>query len=860
MEKFFPEGRRLLIFKILFGALFTVLIVFLFHRQFFQYQEFIEQERKQGQRRIIRPGPRGDVFDRNGKLLIGNKAHFSAKLHIDSIDKEIWKTKKEFRKTSLLLIEKLKTKSSLTIEELIHWAFDEIKDNDTFMRFSGRAKEVNGAFERVSLFFQGNRIDVTQDRKGIWFSEIQYINHRKKVSLEILNSEEKVTVNIANLFNLSFQTERDGKFLTLYPKVTDYEKTSFLSSILSDKPSWEKVFSSSATSILWKARLSVVQRYTDIVNSLTGRKKKFTIKQLIRHWREKLLLPVPLANNLNPEEYASLVEGISANSPIEVQAEAVRHYPYNDLASHVLGYVGSGYEAKIQGLSGDDLPTYEIKGRTGKAGIEKVFEDKLRGIDGGEIWRVNPDGTRYDQIEKKISEKGNNIHISIDADLQRIAEDSIDKMVLSVAKSRSLPDKDWRKTILRRTNQALLGSNEKKVTAQLLLSAFVDAPFPLDGIQASTVAGFEGTPTDAQKLLRILFSKGVLSKPNPQLDQFELAPPPIPPGAAVLIDLKSGEILALASKPNYDLSELTPFIPQSVYDSIQRREAWLPRAWHPGYAPASPFKLVTAIAGYRANLLDENETTSCNGIYRGMECHVFPGIHGDMNLKDAISQSCNVYFYRLAEKTGFQKLIDTARMLGLDKHTKIELPKLSDEPIVPDPDWKSKRIGVRWTLEDTFNISIGQGGLRQSPLQMASLVARIATNRQNFDVTLIHSKNSSLPPSPTLGIKENLLKEIIWGMQKATEQGTARRCQIKGIPVAGKTGTGQWRNHNMNLNLAWFVGFAPVENPEIAVATLVEGVIPQDQVQGGLTATPIARDLLQAYFEKKNSKLALGNN
>ena len=73
------------------------------------------------------------------------------------------------------------------------------------------------------------------------------------------------------------------------------------------------------------------------------------------------------------------------------------------------------------------------------------------------------------------------------------------------------------------------------------------------------------------------------------------------------------------------------------------------------YAPASPFKLVTAIAGYRANLLDENETTSCDGIYRGMECHVFPGIHGNMNLKDAISQSCNVYFYRLAEKTGFQK-------------------------------------------------------------------------------------------------------------------------------------------------------------------------------------------------------------
>ena len=188
------------------------------------------------------------------------------------------------------------------------------------------------------------------------------------------------------------------------------------------------------------------------------------------------------------------------------------------------------------------------------------------------------------------------------------------------------------------------------------------------------------------------------------------------------------------------------------------------------------------------------------------------------------------------------------------------MPSLRDKPIVPDPDWKSKRIGVRWTLEDTFNIAIGQGGLRQSPLQMACMVARIATNRKDFQPTLIHSKNSSLPPSSSLGVEKKLLDEIIMGMQQATEKGTARRCQIKGISIAGKTGTGQWRNHNMNLNLAWFVGFAPVDKPEVAVATLVEGVIPQDQVQGGLTATPIAKDLLEAYFEKKNNNLVIRKN
>ena len=860
MAIFFSEGRRLNIFRISFGVLFSILTIFLVYRQLFQFQDFLEQERKQGQRRIVRPGPRGDIFDRNGKLLIGNKAHFSAKLHLGSIDQEIWEAKKKLRDTSIRLVKELKKKKSLEVEDLISYGFQQPEISDRFIRFSGKAKFLDKESQRVSLFFQGERIDVVQDSIGNWYSEIKVMHPNRKITLQVSNAENDIFVNLANLFKVGFKTDVGGKFQVLHPKYKKNEKSNILRFFTPDEPSWDEVFITSRSSLSWEARLSVVQNYTDLVNNLTGRNRQFTLKELIKHWRDKLLLPIDLASDLLPKEYASLVEGISANSPIEVQAEAIRHYPYNDLASHVLGYVGSGYEANPQGLSGNDLATYEIKGRKGKAGLEKVFDDKLRGIDGGEIWRVNPDGTRYNQIEKKISEKGGDIYVSIDADLQRIAETSINNMVVSVSNSRILPDNDWRQTILRRTNQALLGSNEKKVSAQLLLSAFIDAPFPLDGNQASTVAGFQGTVNDAQRLLRILYAKGVLSKPALEKELFELAPPPPPPGAAVLISLKSGQILALASKPNYDLSKLTPFIPQTVYDQIQRKEAWLPRAWHPGYAPASPFKLITAIAGYRAKLLDANETKVCEGIYRGMECHVYPGIHGEMNLKDAISQSCNVYFYRLAEKIGFQKLIDTAKMVGLDVNPQIEVPTLRDKPIVPDPEWKSKRIGVRWTLEDTFNIAIGQGGLRQSPLQMATMVARIATNRKNFEPTLLYTKNSSLPPSPSLDIDKRFLNEIIAGMQKATELGTARRCQIEGIAIAGKTGTGQWRNHNMNLNLAWFVGFAPVDNPEVAVATLVEGVIPQDQVQGGLTATPIARDLLQAYFEKKNTKLVLGNN
>ena len=175
---------------------------------------------------------------------------------------------------------------------------------------------------------------------------------------------------------------------------------------------------------------------------------------------------------------------------------------------------------------------------------------------------------------------------------------------------------------------------------------------------------------------------------------------------------------------------------------------------------------------------------------------------------------------------------------------------------MPDPDWKKKAIGVGWTLEDTFNISIGQGGLRQSPLQMACMVAKLASNDLSFQPSILYRDGKQTRSKKPLGISEEDRQTILEGMQLATTDGTAHRCKIEGIDIAGKTGTGQWRNHNMKLNLAWFVGFAPVEKPEVAIAVLIEGIIPQDKIHGGLTATPVARDILKAYFEKPGNRLA----
>ena len=844
-EKYFPEARRFRIFAWIYLMLFMSLLSVLFFRQVVEQDEYAEKERKQGQRRIVRPGARGDVFDRHNHLLIGNRAHYSANLHLELLAQEIWAEKINIRRISYAMRDQLSQFNKISLEKLLTLCFQQDHVIKRKIKISGK---VSPSSKRAQLWIDNKPIHTS--RKGnLWSAEISKSNLVNSYSslVRFEGAEKEIIVNVAGLFALNFGLDLNGvpvpktsiieKDLNWYDRIFNHSETDYLK------------FSASGFSHSWEARYTVVQNYLAKVNKLTGRNSEISLSEIQKHWRSKLVLPLEICGDLTNEEYALLIEKLPPDSPIQVQAKAVRHYPHNYLASHVLGYVGSGYEANPETQSGSDLATFELQGRTGKAGIERTFDDQLRGKDGVDIWLVNPMGSRFERMERQPSEKGKSIQLTLDLQLQKIAEDSIDRMVYKVAEQRILPDQDWAKTLERRTARALIGTNETEVRAELLLSAFKDAPFPLTGQQASTVAGFKGTEVDANRLLRHLYAQGVLQRGENKPNAFTLAPPPPPPGAAVLIDLESFEILALASKPNYDLSSLTPFISQAAYDEIQRREAWLPRAWHPGYAPASPFKLVTALAGLRTDTLDPKEKLLCEGIYRGMKCHVHPGQHGELDLHQSIAQSCNVYFFRCAEKMGHEQLISEARRVGMDQKPSLTLPSLRDSPIVPDPIWKKNNLGVKWTMEDTFNISIGQGGLRQSPLQMACFISKLATNLKSFDPILTLNNKKSPKYSDRL-IDESDRQAILEGMVLATQEGTARRCQIDGISIAGKTGTGQWRNHNMKLNLAWFVGFAPAHSPKVAVSVLIEGVIPQDQVQGGLTATPIARDLLAAYFAK----------
>jgi len=866
LEKHHPENRRLRVFKILFSFLFLILIYFLLVRQAFETETFEERERKQGQRRILRPGARGDVLDRNGRLLIGNKAHFSAVLQLEFLKNEIWEKIITLRELSITLKEELREFPNLTFEQLVRHCMRNDFVRNRGITIIGKAATGGNGIERVRLYFQGSRVTVNQTTKGFWHCPLSGWKPEENSHLRIEGAQNRLKLSVAGLFTSNLYLHQDGRFRLIEEKT---EKNGFsLSEYFAGGDSAPKFGSSSIkfmdnagrsrihTSIEWEARYAVIRKYQDLVNQLTGREKIISFDKLKSHWIRNPIFPLQLAGNLSPEEYAKLIDGLDPDSPLQVSSQAIRHYPMGSLASHVLGYVGSGYKSNADGLTGKDLGTFEIKGKKGKEGIEVYFDSHLRGKDGIDIWRINPSGLRFDRVERIPAKKGSAVRLSIDSDLQRTAEQALREMSGRVSNHRILPDLDWIKTIEKRTRRELLRANEKALSPELLLSSFKDAPFPLNGRQASTVAGFKGTAEDADRLLRLLYARGVLAKAKPESNEYVLAPPPPPPGAAVLIHLKSREILVLASKPNYNLQDFSPSLSQSAYDRIERREAWLPRALHFGYAPASPFKLVTAMSGFRTSLIDPDEKLLCDGIHKGMICHVYPGTHGELTFREAIARSCNIYFFRIAERIGHQNLIAEARRLNMHVPPTVQLPSPPGSPIVPDPDWKKKAIGVGWTLEDTFNISIGQGGLRQSPLQMACMVAKLASNDLSFQPSILYRDGKQTGSKKPLGITEEDRQTILEGMQLATTDGTAHRCKIEGIDIAGKTGTGQWRNHNMKLNLAWFVGFAPVEKPEVAIAVLIEGIIPQDKIQGGLTATPVARDILKAYFEKPGNRLA----
>ena len=340
-------------------------------------------------------------------------------------------------------------------------------------------------------------------------------------------------------------------------------------------------------------------------------------------------------------------------------------------------------------------------------------------------------------------------------------------------------------------------------------------------------------------------------------------------GAAVAMDVNTGEILAFASSPSFDPALFTGRMPPEKWKEYleDQRHPLENKALKGVYPPGSTFKIITALAGLEEGLVDQHSAIDCPGYYKfgnsTFKCWDKKG-HGHVELKKALRESCDVYFYKLAERLGVNRIASYAKRFGLGAPLGIGLDN-EKGGVIPTEQWKLKRFGKRWFQGETLSVGIGQGYVLTTPVQLASMIATVANEgtvyRPHLVKRIVDSEGKSLkefPPEVLLktGIKPEsyrLVKEGLFAVVNEAH-GTGGMARLSEVTVAGKTGSSQvvklrdskgevpyqFRDH------ALFVAFAPLEKPEIAVAVIVE-----HGEHGGSAAAPIAGKVLRAYFEER---------
>ncbi|HWA27266.1 MAG TPA: penicillin-binding transpeptidase domain-containing protein [Lacunisphaera sp.] len=325
-------------------------------------------------------------------------------------------------------------------------------------------------------------------------------------------------------------------------------------------------------------------------------------------------------------------------------------------------------------------------------------------------------------------------------------------------------------------------------------------------------------------------------------------------GAAVVLDVRTGEVLALVSKPDYDLNTFVPRLSHDEAKAIEDSGGWLNRAIQGQYPPGSTFKIITAIAGLRSGAIDPVESHSmCPGFLmlgkRRLPCWNHNG-HGERDVRTAIRDSCNVFFYKFGLEIGPELIAAEAKRFGYNHPTGIELPYEFRTPHVADPEWKLANMHEPWVPGDTTNTAIGQGDTLISPIQAACFVASFARGETLTKPTILHDENRAAQHSPPIGLSPSDYNAVLEGMEQCYQIGTGRLARVDGLRGAAKSGTAQ----KGKIELAWLVCFAPVENPQVAIAIVMEG---EEGVAfgGGANSGPVAHAILQAWKDKQDASL-----
>lgn len=426
---------------------------------------------------------------------------------------------------------------------------------------------------------------------------------------------------------------------------------------------------------------------------------------------------ITVATNLTFAQVAEMIMDKDFNKALFISPVWKRTYPASQYAAHVVGYVA---EITKEELEAAEPGVYRGGDMVGKNGIERQYEDILRGAPGEEVIEVDSRGRKLRDVSYVKTQKGGDMTLTIDLAAQRYAAE-------------------------------LLGDFR---------------------------------------------------------------------GAMVAMDVNDGSVRCLYSSPSYDPNPLTWGISSrewaALTDHIER--PMMNRAISGAYPPASTFKVITGTSILESKIADRHTRINCPGYFvlgnRRFRCWNRSG-HGRENITAALRDSCDVYFYELAFKMGVRRLMETSEKYGVGQKTGIDLPGEASGTL-PGPEWKKRRVKENWYGGDTVNNSIGQGYVLMTPLQVLRVYAALANGGKLLKPRL----NSAAPvDSEPLDVDPATLRIIRQGVEEVTRSGTGRRASSFGVSVAGKTGTAQ---NSHGDDHAWFVGYAPVDNPQYAVVAIAE--------------------------------------
>jgi penicillin-binding protein 2 len=344
-------------------------------------------------------------------------------------------------------------------------------------------------------------------------------------------------------------------------------------------------------------------------------------------------------------------------------------------------------------------------------------------------------------------------------------------------------------------------------------------------------------------------------------------------GAIVALDPRSGDVLAMVSRPAFDPNEFTGGIKPDRWRELTEhpRHPLNARATQGQYPPGSTFKIIMAVAALEEGVINPFTRLHCSG-HLPFGNHDFrcwrKGGHGSMTVHSALVNSCDVFFYQVGQRLGIDAIARYARAFGLGAPTGIEIGT-ERSGVIPDSEWKKRVFKQPWFAGETLSVAIGQGYVTTTPMQMAEATATIATGMrykprlvqrvEALDGTLVRAVEPEVVA--TLPVRDTVLKQVREALVDVVARGTGKNASIRGVAVAGKTGTSQvvslgkervpaaklpWNRRDH----AWFVAYAPADEPAIAVATLIEHA----PGGGGAVAAPVAKEVLQTFLRLREQR------